>query len=111
MADRVFDHSRIDDVIHSRLRLSIMAVLATLERAEFTFLRDRIGATDGNLSVHLRRLEEAGYLTITKHFIARKPRTECALTAEGRSAFKAYVEHLGRLVGTGGPTGTTGDTE
>jgi DNA-binding MarR family transcriptional regulator len=96
MAD--YDHTLIDDVIHSRLRLAVMAVLASLDRVEFTVLRDRVKATDGNLSTHLRKLEEAGYVRIEKHFVERKPRTDCSLTVEGRGAFRAYIEQLGQLV-------------
>lgn len=96
MAD--YDHTLIDDVIHSRLRLAVMAVLATLERIEFTLLRDRVKATDGNLSTHLRKLEDVGYVHIEKHFVDRKPRTDCSLTDAGRAAFRAYIEQLGQIV-------------
>lgn len=95
-----YDHTRIDDVIHSRLRLAVMAVLATVERVEFTLLRDTVKTTDGNLSVHLRKLEEASYVQIHKRFVDRKPRTDCSLTPQGRSAFRAYVEQLGKIVAT-----------
>ena len=101
MAD--FDHTLIDDVIHSRLRLAVMAVLASVERMEFTALRDAVKATDGNLSTHLRKLEAAGYVRIDKQFVDRKPRSDCSLTDAGRSAFRAYVEQLGRLVATDTP--------
>ncbi len=96
MAD--YDHTLIDDVIHSRLRLAVMAVLASVERMEFTVLRDKVRATDGNLSVHLRKLEEAGYVRIEKRFADRKPRSDCSITEPGRAAFRAYVEQLGRMV-------------
>lgn len=93
-----FDHTLIDDVIHSRLRLAIMAVLASVQRAEFAFLRKQVNATDGNLGAHLRKLEEAGYIRTEKLFVDRKPRTDCYLTDAGRSAFRNYVERLGSLV-------------
>ncbi len=96
MAD--FDHTLIDDVIHSRLRLAIMAVLASVERAEFSFLRKTVNATDGNLGAHLRKLEEAGYIGTEKLFVDRKPRTDCFLTELGRNAFREYVERLAGLV-------------
>ncbi len=96
MAD--FDHNQIDDLIHSRLRLAVMAVLASVERAEFSFVRDKVKATDGNLGAHLRKLEEAGYVRLDKSFIDRKPRTHCSLTDRGRKALRAYVEKLGQLV-------------
>jgi DNA-binding MarR family transcriptional regulator len=93
-----FDHTRLDDLIHSRIRLAVMAVLASVERAEFTFLRDQVNATDGNLGSHLRRLEEAGYIAVSKRFLERKPVTDYALTPAGREAFRAYVAHLESLV-------------
>ena len=93
-----YDHTLIDDVIHSRLRLAVMAVLASVEHMEFTLLRDKVRATDGNLSAHLRKLEEAGYVQIEKHFVDRKPRSDCSLTNAGRDAFRAYVEQLGQIV-------------
>ena len=94
-----FDHTQIDDVIHSRLRLAVMAVLASVERAEFTFLRDQVNATDGNLGAHLRKLEDAGYLTAAKRFVDRKPVTDYRITAQGRAAFEAYVRNLAQLTG------------
>jgi len=94
-----FDHTQLDDLIHSRLRLAVMAVLASVERAEFTFLRDQVNATDGNLGAHLRKLEEAGYLAATKRFVERKPVTDYRLTPGGRAAFEAYVQHLASLTG------------
>jgi DNA-binding MarR family transcriptional regulator len=93
-----FDHTLLDDMIHSRLRLAIMAVLASLHHAEFTFIRRQVNATDGNLGAHLRKLEEAGYIRMEKHFVDRKPRTDCYLTDLGRRAFREYVERLGSLV-------------
>ncbi len=93
-----FDHNQIDDLIHSRIRLAVMAVLATVERAEFTFIRNKVNTTDGNLSTHLRKLEASGYVEITKRFDARKPVTDVALTADGQAAFAAYVKHLEEML-------------
>ncbi|HEX7030465.1 MAG TPA: transcriptional regulator [Gammaproteobacteria bacterium] len=93
-----FDHSRLDDLIHSRIRLAVMAVLASVARAEFTFIRDRVNTTDGNLSTHLRKLEDSGYVEIRKRFEGRKPVTDVALTGKGRKAFAAYVAHLETLL-------------
>jgi DNA-binding MarR family transcriptional regulator len=76
-----------------------MAVLASVERAEFTFLRDQVKATDGNLGAHLRKLEDAGYVTATKRFADRKPVTDYRLTPAGRAAFEAYVQQLATLTG------------
>jgi DNA-binding MarR family transcriptional regulator len=94
-----FDHTQLDDLIHSRLRLAAMAVLASVERAEFTFLRDQVKATDGNLGAHLRKLEDAGYVTATKRFADRKPVTDYRITPAGRAAFEAYVQQLAALTG------------
>jgi|SRR6185312_925662 len=95
---RDFDIERIDEVIHGRLRLGIMAYLSTAETADFNALKARLQATDGNLSVHLRKLEEAGYVAIDKSFVGRKPRTTVSLTDAGRKAFIRYLDAMARLV-------------
>jgi DNA-binding MarR family transcriptional regulator len=97
MRDYAID--RIDDVIHGRLRLGVMTYLADAEVADFTELKAALGATQGNLSVHLRKLEDAGYVAIEKSFLARKPLTRVRLTPKGRQAFAAYLEALGALIG------------
>ena len=97
-----FDIGKLDDVIHGRLRLGIMAYLADAEAADFTELKDLLDATQGNLSVHLRKLEEAGYVAIDKSFVNRKPLTRVRMTPEGRGAFAAYLEAIAKLVGDGG---------
>jgi DNA-binding MarR family transcriptional regulator len=94
-----FDIGRIDDVIHGRLRLGVMAYLANAEVADFNELKSVLEVTQGNLSVQLRKLEDAGYVTIEKGFLGRKPRTQVRITAAGRAAFAAYLEALGRLIG------------
>lgn len=94
-----FDHNQLDDLIHSRIRLAVMAVLAGVDKAEFTFIRDRIKATDGNLSTHLRKLEAKQYVAIEKRFEGRKPVTEVSLTSEGRAAFESYLQHLESMLG------------
>jgi DNA-binding MarR family transcriptional regulator len=96
-----FDIGKIDDVIHGRLRLGIMAYLAGAEVADFNELKRILDATQGNLSVHLRKLEDAGYVTIEKSFLARKPLTRIRLTEAGRKAFAAYLDAIGKLVGKG----------
>jgi DNA-binding MarR family transcriptional regulator len=93
-----FDYQQIDDVIHSRIRLAIMAVLVAVDEAEFIYLREKVGATDGNLSVHLKKLEEAKYISVKKSFSERKPITHYKLTASGRKAFEAYIEMLEKLI-------------
>lgn len=93
-----YDHNQLDDLIHSRIRLAVMAVLASVSRAEFTFIRDKVNTTDGNLSTHLRKLEDKGYVAVSKRFEGRKPVTDVALTAAGKAAFAAYVKHLETLL-------------
>src|SRR5580692_13051801 len=93
-----FDIGKIDDVIHGRLRLGIMAYLANADVAEFNELKSVLQATQGNLSVHLRKLEDAGYIEIEKSFLARKPLTRARLTPAGRRAFSAYLAAIGRLL-------------
>ena len=97
-----FDIAQIDDVIHGRVRLGVMAYLTAADAAEFNTLKEKVGATDGTLSVHLRKLEEAGYIAIDKSFRNRRPLTTARLTPDGRKAFKRYLEALGRLTGLGG---------
>ncbi len=93
-----FDYLQLDDVIHSRIRLAIMSVLISVDEAEFTFLRDKVNATDGNISVHLKKIEEAGYILVNKNFVDRKPVTTYRLSAKGRKAFEVYVERLESLI-------------
>lgn len=94
-----FDIGQIDDVIHGRMRLGIMAYLADAEAADFNELKALLQATQGNLSVHLRKLEEAGFIEIEKSFLNRKPLTRARITPKGRAAFAAYLEALGKLIG------------
>jgi len=93
-----FSIAGIDEVVHGRVRLGVMAYLAGRGGAEFTELKARLGVTDGNLSVHLRKLEDAGYVAIDKRFEARKPVTRARLTDAGRDAFLRYLDAMGRLV-------------
>ncbi|HEY0281885.1 MAG TPA: transcriptional regulator [Rhizomicrobium sp.] len=93
-----FDIAGIDDIIHGRLRLGIMAYLSGGGTADFNELKARLQASDGNLSVHLRKLEEAGYVEIAKSFLGRKPLTRVTLTDKGRSAFVAYLDAIEKLL-------------
>jgi DNA-binding MarR family transcriptional regulator len=95
------DLGRIDEVIHGRLRLGIMVYLADAETADFTELKTVLEATQGNLSVHLRKLEEAGYVAIAKSFVNNKPLTRVSITPEGRRAFAGYLDAIASLVGKG----------
>jgi len=89
-----FDHTELDDVIHGRLRLGIMAYLSTASPATFLELKAKVNATDGNLSAHLSKLEEAGYVRIEKQFEGKKPVTRAHLTDAGRDAWIAYLDKL-----------------
>ncbi|MDQ2980636.1 MAG: transcriptional regulator [Acidobacteriota bacterium] len=89
----------LDRVIHERMRLAIVSALAASETLSFRDLKESLQATDGNLSVHARKLEEAGYVSCAKSFEGRVPKTEYRLTAEGRRAFERYLRHLEALVG------------
>jgi DNA-binding MarR family transcriptional regulator len=91
----------LDPLLHERGRLALASVLAAVEAISFTELRDTLEMTDGNLSVHLQKLEEKGYVAIDKKFVGRKPRTTCRLTKAGRQAFAKYLEHLQALVEQG----------
>jgi DNA-binding MarR family transcriptional regulator len=93
-----FDVEGLDEVIHGRLRLGIMAYLAHAEAADFNELKAALKATQGNLSIHLRKLEDAGYLAIDKSFLNRKPLTRARLTEAGRAALKTYLDTLSKLV-------------
>ena len=93
-----FDIGRIDDVIHGRMRLGIMAYLANAEVADFNQLKAALEATQGNLSIHLRKLEEVGYIVIEKSFLGRKPLTRARLTDAGRKAFADYLDAISRLL-------------
>ena len=88
----------LDALIHERSRLAIITALATGDARAHTELRELLGLTDGNLSVHARKLEEAGYVTCTKEFAGRTPRTTYRITAAGRRAFDRYLSHLEALV-------------
>jgi DNA-binding MarR family transcriptional regulator len=93
-----FDYQQIDDVIHSRIRTAVMAVLVSVEDAEFNFLKEKVNATDGNLSVHLKKLEDAGYISVKKNFVDRKPVSRYKLTSKGYKAFEKYITNLESII-------------
>jgi DNA-binding MarR family transcriptional regulator len=87
----------LNEIIHQPIRLQIMATLVAMEEGnevDFTYLRNLLKVTDGNLGAHLRKLEEAGYITINKTFVERKPRTFISATNEGRKIFQEHVAAL-----------------
>lgn len=88
----------LDKVIHERMRLGITSALAANEKLSFTELKTLLNTTDGNISVHARKLEEAGYVTCEKSFKGRMPLTEYAITNEGRKALERYLDHMEALI-------------
>jgi len=95
--------ANINELIHQPVRLQIMAALVSLDpedQVDFTYLRNLLDLTDGNLGAHLAKLENAGYIKLEKTFVARKPRTFIAATAKGRGAFEEHVEALKAIVNT-----------
>lgn len=97
------DYRAIDDIIHGRVRLAVMAYLSGAGSADFGELRAKTGVTDGNLSVNLRKLEGAGYIEIEKKFVDRRPLTICHLTEAGRTAWIAYLARLQAMLFAPGP--------
>jgi DNA-binding MarR family transcriptional regulator len=96
---RLFEE--LDPMLHERGRLAIVSVLAAVDSLTFTELRDTLEMTDGNLSVHLQKLEDKGYVAITKQFVSRRPQTTCRLTRAGRQAFSRYLDHLQVIIQQG----------
>ena len=89
----------LDRLIHERLRLGIVSALAANESMTFNDLKSLMNTTDGNLSVHARKLEDAGYIAVTKSFEDRLPKTEYKLTAEGQRALESYLNHMETIIG------------
>ncbi len=97
MTDEIKAIAQLDRLIHEPARLAIMAVLSACESADFKYLLTTTGLSKGNLSAQLRKLEEAGYVAISKSFQGKYPHTDCSLTAEGQHAFKAYWDQYQAL--------------
>ena len=89
----------LNPVIHGKLRLALLSLLMGVEEAEFTWLREKTGSTDGNLGAQLMKLEEAGYVAVEKKFVLRKPQTLYRMTEKGRTALTEYVKALKQLLG------------
>src|SRR5580692_3552195 len=89
----------LNPVIHGKLRLALLSLLSGVDEAEFIWLRTKTGSTDGNLGAQLTKLEEAGYVSVEKKFVLRKPQTLYRMTDEGRTALAAYVRALKQLLG------------
>ncbi|MFB1022547.1 MAG: DNA-binding MarR family transcriptional regulator [Vicingaceae bacterium] len=84
----------LDPLLHSQLRLGVMSILIGAEQADFTFLKEKTGATAGNISVQIDKLEKAGYIAVEKSFKGKRPLTTCKVTKKGIVAFETYVNHL-----------------
>ncbi len=84
----------LDPILHAQLRLAIMSILMNVAEAEFTYIKEKTGATAGNLSVQIDKLKQAEYLTVTKSFKNNYPLTVCKITPKGRAAFEKYVKDL-----------------
>ncbi len=100
MSESVPGLPELNPVIHGKLRLALLSLLSGVDEAEFTWLRGKTGSTDGNLGAQLTKLEEAGYVTVEKKFVMRKPQTLYRMTEAGRAALTEYVAALKQLLGT-----------
>jgi len=89
---------QLDRVIHEKGRLAIMSMLAASPELSFTEMRDALSMTDGNLTTHIRTLQEAGYVSVAKTFRNNRPHTSCSLTASGKKAFTAYINLLEQII-------------
>ena len=92
---------KLDPLLHSELRLAVMSLLAGVDEADFTYLKEQTGATSGNLSVQIDKLAEAGYIGVEKGFKGKMPRTTCRITPEGTEAFRSYIKALKKYIAVG----------
>ena len=109
MSQGLHPRHRLNDVIHSPVRFSIMATLAAVDRAEFKLVRDTVEVSDSVLSRQMSTLEQAGYVTVKKGYVGKRPRTWLGLTAQGRDAYAAHLAALQTITTVG--ASTTGSTE
>lgn len=98
ISPRVVSHSEIDRRIHEPARFQVMALLYVVESADFTFLMGQLGLTWGNLSAHITKLEEGGYVAVEKGFKGKRPQTMLSLTEQGRQAFQAYRQTMKQML-------------
>ncbi len=88
------DYKKLNSILHTRIRLAIISLLVKQDEADFVTLKETIGATDGNMTTHIKKLEEAQYIKVKKEFVERKPVTTYSITETGRNAFQEYVTQL-----------------
>ena len=100
MNETVKSFQPLDPLLHSELRLAVMSILLGVEEADFVFLKAQTGASSGNLSVQIDKLQQAGYIEVSKGFKGKMPQTVCSITDHGRDAFAAYVEALRSYIPT-----------
>lgn len=101
MTDRTeetFGYKQLDPLLHSPIRLAIISLLYSCEEADFTYIKNKIGATDGNLNNHLAKLEKQGWIEVKKSFVNKKPVTSQSITEAGRKAFLDYVQRLEQFI-------------
>jgi len=91
-------YKELDPLLHSQLRLAIMSLLISVESAEFTFIKEKTGATSGNISVQIDKLREAGYINVNKSFKGKMPLTTCTISKKGVKAFEEYVKALQQYI-------------
>ena len=89
----------LDPIVHAPIRLAILSVLISVKNANFTFLKKITGASDGNLSTHLTKLETSGYISIKKKFVGKKPQTICTITKKGENSLIKHLEQLEQIIG------------
>lgn len=92
---------KLDPLLHSELRLAVISLLAGVDEADFTYLKEQTGATSGNLSVQIDKLSEAGYISVEKGFKGKMPRTTCRITPVGTEAFRSYIKALKKYIAVG----------
>lgn len=105
MDDELKTLTEVDRLVHEPSRLMILTILSTVEKADFVYLQRETGLTRGNLSVHLTKLSEAGYIDIQKTFNGKIPQTVCQITEAGRNAFVKYTQYLKKVMDKISPTG------
>ncbi len=90
---------RLDPLLNSELRLAVISILMSVRSADFGHIKNETGATAGNLSVQIKKLETAGYIKVEKSFVNNYPKTKCSITAKGKAAFESYVSEIKKYLG------------
>lgn len=90
---------KLDPLLHSELRLAVMSLLLSVDEADFSYIKEQTGATAGNLSVQIDKLQQAGYIEVSKAFEGKRPKTTCKITPVGTKAFEEYVNALKSYIG------------